>query len=80
MVTNSELLLGLILQGRIPGTDRWRPVNEDPDVEESVSGVLVVRIRENLDFANTAQLKGVFGGTDTGDTLMTYWCRALTPP
>lgn len=43
--------------GRIPGTDRWRPVNEDPDVQESVSGVLVVRIRENLDFANTAQLK-----------------------
>jgi len=55
-------------------------VNEDPDVQESVSGVLVVRIRENLDFANTAQLKGVFGGTDTRDTLMTYWCRALTPP
>ncbi|KAF5355089.1 hypothetical protein D9756_005571 [Leucocoprinus leucothites] len=43
--------------GRVPGTDRWRPLNEDPEVEEDVPGALVVRIRENLDFANTAQLK-----------------------
>jgi len=32
-------------------------VNEDPEAEEDVPGALVVRIRENLDFANTAQLK-----------------------
>lgn len=46
------------LQGRLPGTDRWKPVDENPDAEEDVTGVLIVRIRDNLDFANTAQLKG----------------------
>lgn len=49
----------IYIQGRIPGTDRWKPVNEDPEAQEAVPGALVVRIRENLDFANTAQLKGV---------------------
>ncbi|KAF7362409.1 Sulfate anion transporter [Mycena venus] len=29
----------------------------NPEAEEDVSGALIVRIRENLDFANTAQLK-----------------------
>jgi len=48
------------LQGRIPGTDRWKPINEVPEVEEDVSGALIVRIKENLDFANTAQLKGLY--------------------
>ncbi|KAF8234381.1 sulfate anion transporter [Tricholoma matsutake] len=47
----------MTILGRIPGTDRWKPVNENPEAEESVPGVLIVRIRENLDFANTAQLK-----------------------
>ncbi len=37
-------------QGRIPGTDRWKPIDENPDAEEDTSGVLIVRIRENLDF------------------------------
>jgi MFS superfamily sulfate permease-like transporter len=49
----------MTILGRVPGTDRWRPVNEDPEAEEDVPGALVIRIRENLDFANTAQLKGV---------------------
>ncbi|KIK61134.1 hypothetical protein GYMLUDRAFT_199896 [Collybiopsis luxurians FD-317 M1] len=43
--------------GRIPGTDRWKPINEIPEAEEDVSGALIIRIREDLDFANTAQLK-----------------------
>ncbi|KAG5638446.1 hypothetical protein H0H81_012663 [Sphagnurus paluster] len=47
----------MTILGRIPGTDRWKPVNENPEAEESVEGALIVRIRENLDFANTAQLK-----------------------
>ncbi|TFK45036.1 sulfate anion transporter [Crucibulum laeve] len=47
----------MTILGRIPGTDRWKPINENPEAEESVSGALIVRIRENLDFANTAQLK-----------------------
>jgi hypothetical protein len=38
------------MQGRIPGTDRWKPINEIPEAEENISGVLIVRIRENLDF------------------------------
>jgi MFS superfamily sulfate permease-like transporter len=38
-------------QGRIPGTDRWKPVDENPEAEDqAVSGALIVRIRESLDF------------------------------
>jgi len=45
-------------QGRIPDTDTWRPINEDPAAQEDdLPGVLIVRIRENLDFANTTHLK-----------------------
>lgn len=48
----------LMILGRIPGTDRWKPISEDPEaMEDSASGTLIIRIRENLDFANTAQLK-----------------------
>ncbi|KAF9017371.1 hypothetical protein BDP27DRAFT_1378632, partial [Rhodocollybia butyracea] len=43
--------------GRIPGTDSWKPINENPEAEEDVSGALIIQIRENLDFANAAQLK-----------------------
>lgn len=43
--------------GRVPGTDRWKPIDEDPDAVEDVPGLLIVRIREALDFANTGQLK-----------------------
>jgi MFS superfamily sulfate permease-like transporter len=37
-------------QGRIPGTDRWKPINENQDAQEEVPGVLIIRIRESLDF------------------------------
>jgi len=47
----------MTILGHIPGTDRWKPIGENPEAEEDVPGVLIVRIRENLDFANTAQLK-----------------------
>ncbi|CAK5275870.1 unnamed protein product [Mycena citricolor] len=47
----------MTILGRIPGTDRWKPISDNPEAEEDVPGVLIVRIRENLDFANTAQLK-----------------------
>ncbi|KAF9047571.1 sulfate anion transporter [Panaeolus papilionaceus] len=47
----------MTILGRIPGTDRWKPVKDDPEAEEPTEGTLIVRIRENLDFANTAQLK-----------------------
>ncbi|KAJ7154873.1 sulfate anion transporter, partial [Mycena crocata] len=47
----------MTILGRIPGSDLWKPINENPEAEEAVPGALIVRIRENLDFANTAQLK-----------------------
>lgn len=34
----------------MPGTDRWKPILENPEAIESVPGALIVRIRENLDF------------------------------
>lgn len=38
-------------KGRIPGTDRWKPINENPEAQEDVpGGALIIRIRENLDF------------------------------
>lgn len=37
-------------QGRLPGTDVWKPVDENPEAQEDTAGVLIVRIRENLDF------------------------------
>jgi high affinity sulfate transporter 1 len=48
----------MTILGRMPGTDRWKPINENPEAQEDVpGGALIIRIRENLDFANTAQLK-----------------------
>ncbi|KAH7909601.1 sulfate transporter family-domain-containing protein, partial [Hygrophoropsis aurantiaca] len=46
----------MTILGRLPGTDQWRPVTDNPDAED-IPGALIVRIRESLDFANTAQLK-----------------------
>jgi len=34
----------------MPGTDKWKPINENPEAVEPLSGVLIVRIRESLDF------------------------------
>ena len=51
MVSYTESILDVQWwQGRIPGTDRWKPINENPEAEENIPGVLIVRIRENLDF------------------------------
>ncbi|KZP08943.1 sulfate anion transporter [Athelia psychrophila] len=47
----------MAILGRVPGTDKWKPVNENEDAPEEVPGAMIIRIRENLDFANTAQLK-----------------------
>ncbi|KAG2032608.1 sulfate transporter family-domain-containing protein [Suillus americanus] len=46
----------MIILGRIPGTDKWGPIADNPGAED-VPGILIIRIRESLDFANTAQLK-----------------------
>ena len=34
----------------MPGTTTWKPIGEDSEAVEDVSGVLIIRIRENLDF------------------------------
>lgn len=45
----------MTILGRIPGTDIWRPIDEDGEggsgtAREDVEGVLIVRIKDNLDF------------------------------
>jgi len=47
----------MTILGRMPETDKWKPINENPEAVEPLSGVLIVRIRESLDFANSAQMK-----------------------
>ncbi|KAL5504605.1 hypothetical protein ACEPAH_7268 [Sanghuangporus vaninii] len=47
----------LTILGRIPGTKTWKSVNEFPEAEEDVPGTLIIRLRDNLYFANAAQLK-----------------------
>ncbi|KAF5384491.1 hypothetical protein D9757_006434 [Collybiopsis confluens] len=57
LVVHRSSKMRMSILGRIPGTDRWKSINENPEAEEDVSGALIIRIRESLDFANTAQLK-----------------------
>ena len=40
----------MTILGRIPGTDRWKPINETSGAQEDMPGVLIVRIKDNLDF------------------------------
>ncbi|KAI0002285.1 sulfate anion transporter [Russula compacta] len=47
----------MALLGHVPGTNRWEPIDESSGAKEETPGILIVRIRENLDFANTAQIK-----------------------
>ncbi|PVF96042.1 hypothetical protein CPB86DRAFT_710075 [Serendipita vermifera] len=57
MVVHRSSKARMAILGRVPGTDKWKPIQENPDAEEVLPGVLIVRIRESLDFANTSQLK-----------------------
>ncbi|KAI8639784.1 sulfate transporter family-domain-containing protein [Parasitella parasitica] len=46
------------IMGRVKGTNnKFRPIQDDPDVVEHLEDVLIVRIDEPLFFANTGQLK-----------------------
>ncbi|KAH7925315.1 hypothetical protein BV22DRAFT_1195297 [Leucogyrophana mollusca] len=56
LVINRSSKTRMTILGRLPGTDQWRAITDNPDAED-VPGALIVRIRESLDFANTAQLK-----------------------
>ena len=40
----------------MPGTTRWKPVNENPEAEEDVPGVLIVRLGDSLDFGECLRL------------------------
>ncbi|KAJ7470764.1 sulfate anion transporter [Mycena latifolia] len=54
LVVHGSSKARMTILGRIPGTERWEPLNEHPEAVEDVSGALIDQIRENLDFANTA--------------------------
>lgn len=58
-------LADTVLQGRIPGTDRWKPLKENPEAEESVAGALIVRIRESLYFGNDRWVSTVVEANNT---------------
>ncbi|RCH91131.1 hypothetical protein CU097_005564 [Rhizopus azygosporus] len=46
------------IMGRVKGThNKFRPIQDDPDVVEHLEDILIVRIDEPLFFANTGQLK-----------------------
>ncbi|KAF9256752.1 sulfate anion transporter [Marasmius fiardii PR-910] len=50
--------VSMVILGRIPGTNQWKPINENSDVEDEEDGVLIVRVKEaTLDFANTGKMK-----------------------
>jgi MFS superfamily sulfate permease-like transporter len=42
-------------QGRIPGTDKWGPIADNPGAED-VPGILIIRIRESLDFGGPSYI------------------------
>ena len=47
---HSVLKIVFYFKGRMPGTTKWKPVNENPEAQEDVHGALIVRLRDNLDF------------------------------
>ena len=56
--------MGIQIMGRVPGTEDWAPVDdthtaleEELVMHEEVQGVLIVRLRETLHFANAGTLK-----------------------
>lgn len=57
MVVKGSTLTRIKILGHIKGGDEWVPIDDNPDAEEDFPGVLVIRIRESLNFANTGQLK-----------------------
>ncbi|KLO15100.1 sulfate permease [Schizopora paradoxa] len=47
----------LVVLGRVPGTEHWEPETDGFMSLEHEPGTLVVQLKDNLDFANTSQLK-----------------------
>ncbi|ORX93293.1 hypothetical protein K493DRAFT_330179 [Basidiobolus meristosporus CBS 931.73] len=46
----------ILIMGKIPGEDKFKPIKEYPEAEQ-VQGVQLIQIQEALFFANTGQLK-----------------------
>lgn len=62
VVKQSSQSMGIQIMGRIAGTDQYVPVDEHDDDHyffdtEEVPGILIVRLREALHFANAGALK-----------------------
>ncbi|CAD6568133.1 MAG: hypothetical protein CYPHOPRED_002330 [Cyphobasidiales sp. Tagirdzhanova-0007] len=62
VVRQAARSMGVQIMGRIPGTEQWAPVEDIQDDDylastEEVPGVLIVRLRETLHFANAGALK-----------------------
>lgn len=57
LVVKDAAAVQVRILGRVPGTDRWEPIDPELDGEEEIPGVLVVRIRDSLNFANAGGLK-----------------------
>ncbi|KAH8923288.1 sulfate permease [Atractiella rhizophila] len=58
LVVKSSSQMRIKILGRVGGTDNeWEPVDEDYEFEDEIPGLLVVRIREVMTFANAGVLK-----------------------
>lgn len=69
VVRQSSRSMGVQIMGRVPGTENWSPIEDDYTATlnsyeaadllppEEIPGVLIVRLRETLHFANAGALK-----------------------
>ncbi|CED83653.1 Sulfate/bicarbonate/oxalate exchanger SAT-1 and related transporters (SLC26 family) [Phaffia rhodozyma] len=58
LVVQNSTQTRIKILGHVRGAgDKWAAIDENPEAEEDIPGVLVIRIRESLNFANTGQLK-----------------------
>ncbi|KAG7091261.1 hypothetical protein E1B28_010310 [Marasmius oreades] len=58
LVVHRSGRVSMVILGRIPGTNQWKPIDENSAVEDEEDGVLIVRVKEaTLDFANTGKMK-----------------------
>lgn len=59
LVVHRSGRVSMVILGRTPGTNQWKPIDENSAAEDEEDGVLIVRVKEaTLDFANTGKMKG----------------------
>ncbi|KAG9038216.1 hypothetical protein FRB95_002177 [Tulasnella sp. JGI-2019a] len=61
LVVRNSSKTSMKILGRIPGTNKWMAIDEEPEAREDTPGVLIIRIKESLDFANAAQMRERLG-------------------